>query len=173
MTFDNYLSFSDEESVPYKESLYCSLPDNYECSFNDYFGIFDLIVPPEISATNIEMFYNNNNIIVLIIEPMCIGILMSYQIASKFKYINNCIQYGDYSYIYENGMKIVKITKDWDTRKWSYLKIKKFYYNLEYFEKSSISHIEIDILNKNSTRRTYQYCDIEFLDSLCWDGDEF
>ena len=36
---------------------------------------------------------------------------MPYQIAMKFKYIHNCIEYGDYSYIYEDGMKIKGLSR--------------------------------------------------------------
>ena len=82
-----------ETSIPNEENIKSSLQDDYECNFNEYFGIFDLISPPEINNANIEKYYKNANIIVLIIEPMCIGLLMPYQIAMKFKYIENSIKY--------------------------------------------------------------------------------
>lgn len=161
-----------ETSIPKEENIKSSLQDSYECNFNEYFGIFDLISPPEINDANIEKYYNNENIIVLIIESMCIGLLMPHQIAMKFKYIENSIKYGDYSYIYEDGMKIVRVSKEWDTKKWSYTKIKNFYRHLDIFEQLSMSQIEFILLNNKVSRKKYKYCDIEFLDSLCWDGDE-
>ena len=56
--------------VPKKENVSCFLKDDYITSFHEYFGIFELIVPPSIKYNDIEKYYNNPNIIVLIIEPM-------------------------------------------------------------------------------------------------------
>ena len=171
MNIENMYDFM-ETSIPKEETIKSSLQDDYECTFNEYFGIFNLISPPEIKYANIEKYYNNGNIIVLIIESMCIGLLMPHHIAMKFKYIDNCIKYGDFSYIYEDGMKIVKVSKAWDTKKWSYSKIKNFYKYLDTFEQLSMPQIEFMLLNNKVSRKSCTFCDIEFLDSLCWDGDE-
>lgn len=164
---------NEQLSIPVEEKVKSALHNEYEYEFNEYFGIFDMVKPESLKYSNIEMFYNNSNVIVLIIEPMCVGILFTAHIAMKFKYIENCINYGDYGYIYENGMKIVKVKSEWNTSKWSYTKLLKFYNHLDLFEQMSVSEIEIKILNCKHTRKSYPYCDIEFLDSLCWDGDVF
>ena len=70
---------------------------------------------------------NNKNIVLLIIESMCIGIVMPIHIANKFSYIVNAIKYDEYIEIVKNGMKIVSISNEWDTKKWSMTRIMKFY----------------------------------------------
>ena len=72
-------------------------------------------------------YYIHSNVVVLIIENMSLGIVMNAHLANKFKYVQNAIQYKDYSVIFENGMKIIKIPKEWDTNNWSYFKLRNFY----------------------------------------------
>ena len=70
---------------------------DYKCSFMQYFGIIDLVVPNNSFTENkLEKYYIHKNIVVLIIESMAIGIVLNEHLAKKFKYIDNVIQYKDY-----------------------------------------------------------------------------
>ena len=144
---------------------------DYKCTFMQYFGIIDLITP-NISFTKyeIEKYYIHNNIVVLIIESMALGIVMNLHLAKKFKYIDNAIKYKDYSVIFEDGMKIIKISEKWDTSLWSYFKLKNFYNWVEIIENKSCTIIEADIKRQTeiSVVKYNTLYDIHFLNSLCW-----
>ena len=137
---------------------------DYKCGFMEYFGIMDLItINSTITKYNIENYYIHSNVVVLIIENMSLGIVMNAHLANKFKYIQNAIQYKDYSVIFENGMKIIKIPTAWETSNWSYFKLRNFYTWIEMLENKAIDHVAEGPF-KNSI-------DKEFLDSLCWNTD--
>ena len=159
-TIETSLFNNDEISDNDENSKY-----DYKCSFNEYFGLIDLIVPNKsFTENNIEKFYIHKNIVVLIIESMALGIVLNEHLARKFKYIDNVIQYKDYSVIFEDGMKIIKISTEWDTRRWSYFKLKYFYSWVQDIENKSCTKIEDEIKNNNFN---LPY-DIHFLNSLCW-----
>lgn len=146
--------------------------DNYSASFKEYFGLIDIIYPTNFDYHNIENYYHNSNIIVLIIESMCIGIIMPSHIAYKFKYISGCVQHNDVEYLFDNkeGIKIIRINNEWDTRKWSYTKIIKFYSYLYEIENKSCDEIEFEIDKLNLSKFGASKIDIEFLNSLCWNS---
>ena len=146
--------------------------DNYSASFKEYFGLIDIIYPTNFDYHNIENYYHNSNIIVLIIESMCIGIIMPSHIAYKFKYISGCVQHNDVEYLFDNkeGIKIIRINNEWDTRKWSYTKIIKFYSYLHEIENKSCDEIEFEIDKSHLTKVIPSKIDIEFLNSLCWNS---
>ena len=147
----------------------CELKDDYVCDLKAYYALIDLIIPRSIAKENLEKYYNNSNIIVMIIEKMCLGIFKSLHIAEKFTYIKNAIKYKDYSYVYENGMKIIIIPQEWDTRKWSYTKILRFYDNLHKFETKNYQELLLD----QTTNIEIGYdngVDLEFLSSLLWNS---
>ena len=152
------------------ENIKCELEDNYPCNFKEYYGLMDLILPISMKHVNLEMYYNNSNIYVLIIENMSLGIVMSKQIAEKFSYICNAIKYSEYEYIYEGGMKIITVSNSWDTKKWSYVKMLKFYENLSSIETKTCTQLENEI--KEMKGKPYYTgspgYDIEFLNSLLW-----
>lgn len=137
---------------------------DYKCGFMEYFGIMDLIsLNSSITKYNIEQYYIHSNVIVLIVESMSLGIVMNSHLANKFKYIQNAIKYKDYSVIFENGMKIIKIPKAWETNNWSYFKLRNFYDWIQMIENKSI-----DDLAEGSLKESI---DKEFIDSLCWNTD--
>lgn len=154
------------------ENIKCELEDNYPCNFKEYYGLMDLILPISMKYVNLEMYYNNSNIYVLIIEKMSLGIVMSRQIAEKFSYICNAIKYNEYAYIYEDGMKIITVSNSWDTKKWSYVKMLKFYENLSSIETKTCTQLENEV--KEMKEKPYYTggpgYDIEFLNSLLWNA---
>lgn len=137
---------------------------DYKCGFMEYFGIMDLItIDSSITKHNIENYYIHSNIVVLIIENMSLGIVMNAHVANKFKYIQNAINYNDYSVIFENGMKIIKIPRQWETRNWSYFKLRNFYTWIQIMENKTIDNVAEGSFKDS--------IDAEFLDSLCWNTD--
>ena len=151
------------------EDIKCDLKDDYPCNLKEYFALIDLIVPPSLLYQNLEKYYNNPNVIVLIIEKMSIGIIFSLHIAEKFSYIANALKFNDFSYIYENGMKIVTISKEWDTKKWSYSKMLNFYKNLDKIENKNCQQLKIK-MDKAIEIGCQPDFDIEFLNSLLWNA---
>ena len=141
---------------------------DYKCTFMQYFGLIDLVVPNmSFTKYEIEKYYIHSNIVVLIIESMATGIVMNVHLAKKFKYIENAIEYKDYSVIFEDGMKIIKISTKWDTSLWSYFKIKNFYNWIDCIENKSLLVIEEEIKTKYCSNSSIPY-DMQFLNSLCW-----
>ena len=147
----------------------CELKDDYPCNLKEYFSLIDLIVPPSLVYEDLEKYYNNPNIIVLIIEKMSFGIIFSLHIAEKFSYIVNALKFNDYSYIYENGMKIITIPKEWETKKWSYSKLLNFYKNLYIIENKNCLQLEIK-QDKAIVGGFEPDFDLEFLNSLLWNA---
>ena len=137
---------------------------------NDY-DILTFVTPNKSMFFNINDHLNNKNIVLLIIESMCIGIVLPEHIARRFSYITNAIKYEEYTNPTENGMKIVKIGSEWDTRKWSYSKIKKFYNVLEYIEMYDTDKIKEKIYNYELDFETRTNIDIYFLESLLWNSN--
>ena len=168
MTFDISLGEIKIETV--ENSLFINGEDiegrkyDYKCGFMEYFGIMDLIsIDSKVTNYNIEQYYIHSNVVVLIVEAMSLGIVMNDHLARKFKYIENAINYKDYSVIFENGMKIVKIPKAWETKSWSYFKLRNFYTWIEMLENKTI-----DDVAEGSFKDSI---DKEFMDSLCWNTD--
>ena len=147
----------------------CDLKDDYPCNLKDYFALIDLIVPPSLLYQNLEKYYNNPNVIVLIIEKMSFGIIFSLHIAEKFSYIANALKFNDFSYIYENGMKIVTISKEWETKKWSYSKLLNFYKYLKIIENKNCQQLKIK-MDKAIVNGYDADFDLEFLNSLLWNA---
>ena len=148
----------------------CELKDDYPCNLKEYFSLIDLIVPPSLVYEDLEKYYNNPNIIVLIIEKMSLGIIFSLHIAEKFSYIVNALKFNEYSYIYENGMKIITIPKEWETKKWSYLKLLNFYKNLYMIETKTCQQLKIK-QDKAIVGGFEPNFDLEFLNSLLWNAN--
>ena len=147
----------------------CELKDDYPCNLKEYFSLIDLIVPPSLLYKNLEKYYNNPSIIVLIIEKMSVGIIFSLHIAEKFSYIVNAINFNEYSYIYENGMKIITIPKEWETKKWSYSKLLNFYKYLNIIENKNCRQLKIKA-DKDIAIGCEPEFDLEFLNSLLWNA---
>lgn len=137
-----------------------------------YYGILNIIKPKTEMFFDIGAFCSNKNIVMLVIETMCIGIIMPLHIANKFKYIENAIKYEEFKQVRDNGMKIVSIGEEWDTKRWSYSKIKNFYNWLGEIETKSCSEIE-DEYKRNLSRASFMrpHYDMHFLSSLCWNND--
>ena len=148
----------------------CELKDDYPCNLKEYYSLIDLIVPPSLVFENLEKYYDNSNIIVLIIEKMSLGIIFSLHIAEKFSYIANALKFNEYSYIYENGMKIVVIPKEWETKKWSYTKLQKFYNNLHKIESKNSEELKNEYYKTKKLGYDSDF-DLEFLNSLLWNAN--
>ena len=136
------------------------------------YGIINIVKPKSELFFDMGAYCMNKNVVLLVIEPMCVGIIMPVHIAMKFKYIENAIKYEDFKQVGDNGMKIVSIDEKWDTRRWSYSKIKNFYNWLSDIELKSCNEIEeeykANISRVSFMRPTY---DMHFLSSLCWNND--
>lgn len=111
----------------------------------------------------------NSNKCLIIIESMCIGLVLTDYIAFKFGYIRSLMIYDKCDKYKNYNIKIFRINTNWDTSKWSYLKICKFHINLDYYEQLNCEQI-IDVLANNRWKK--QYIDFEFLQSLCWGPPE-
>ena len=152
------------------KNIKCVLQDDYPCSFEEYFGLIELVVPNMFDKQNLEKYYNNPNIVVMIIEKMSLGILMSRHIAERFSYIQNAIKYNDYQYIYKTGMIIVTIPREWDTKKWLYTKIRRFYDNLEFIECKDCNQLRAIEKIRQYPDYICSSIDLEFLESLLWNA---
>lgn len=108
----------------------------------------------------------NSNKCLIIIESMCIGLVLTDYIAFKFGYIRSLMEYDKCEKYKNYNIKIFRINTNWDTRKWSYLKICKFHMHLDYYEQLNCEQIK-DVLANNRWKK--QNIDFEFLQSLCWD----
>ena len=139
-------------------------------SLSEY-DILTIVVPENSSSFNLKDHIHNKNIILLIIESMCIGIVLPQHIANRFSYIVNSIKYNDYIQEYKNGMKIIKIDSEWDTRKWSYSKIRKFYKVLEHIELYDVDKLKEKICGFELDFETRTSIDINFLESLLWNAN--
>ena len=133
------------------KNIKCVLQDDYPCSFEEYFGLIELVVPTMFDKHNLEKYYNNPNIVVMIIEKMSLGILMSRHIAERFSYVQNAIKYNDYQYIYEKGMIIVTIP-------------------LEFIECKDCNQLRSIGKNRQYPDYICSSIDLEFLESLLWNA---
>ena len=136
---------------------------------NDY-DILTFVTPNKALFFNLKDHLMNKNLVLLVIESMCLGLVLPDHIARRFSYISNAINYEEYDSINENGMKIVKIGSEWDTRKWSYSKIKKFYNVLEHIEMYDVDKIKEKIYSYELDFEARTNIDINFLDSLLWNA---
>ena len=134
-------------------------------------NVVDVVVPPGISVCNVYDYVRNPNLNILVIECMCLGIILNDHIANKFQYIQNINKYDEdeIERVTPDGMKIYTINKEWDTRKWSYTKISKFYKYIHEIENMSCSQIEEHL--KKRDYKNNEYVDYHFLESLCWNND--
>ena len=137
-----------------------------------YYGILNIIKPKSDMFFDIGSYCCNKNIVLLVIETMCIGIIMPLHIANKFKYIENAIKYEEYRQVRENGMKIISVDEKWDTKLWSYSKIKNFYGWLGDIEMKSCNELEEEY-NKKITQVSFMRpCyDMHFVSGLCWNNE--
>ena len=142
-------------------------------STNDYeyehilykYNIINLVKPNTVFTTNVvDLYYKNKNMVLLVIESMCTGILMPIHIARKFKYITNVLEYNDYETPIEDGMKVCIICDKWDTHNWSFTKLSKFYSWFDFIENKTCDEL---------TEKYRNYCqyDIHFMISLCWNNE--
>ena len=121
-------------------------------------------------VNSIENYINNKHITLLIIEDMCLGIVMPNHISKKFSYIQNAIKYNEYIEIVKDGMKIIRVGCEWDTKLWSMSKIMKFYRILEYIECLNVDTIRDKIKNHSFGDDIECKIDINFLESLLWNS---
>lgn len=140
-------------------------PDLYEKVLYKY-NIIRLVKPNSSFITNVaEQYFKNKNIVMLVIESMCIGILMPIHIAKQFKYIANILEYEDYELPIEGGMKVCTICNKWDTHNWSFTKLNRFYNWYGDIEDKSCEEL---IQN----HKEWSGYDIQFIQSMCWENDE-
>tara|TARA_E500000178_G_scaffold315200_1_gene333983 strand:- start:174 stop:662 length:489 start_codon:yes stop_codon:yes gene_type:complete len=111
---------------------------------------------------------NNENMNLIIIDSMCLGLLLNDHIANQFTYIRMLVERNEIKYYKNYNIKIFQINNKWDTYNWCYHKIEMFYYNLNQIENKTIPEIEETITNSNFV---WDRIDIEFLKSLSWGYD--
>ena len=146
--------------------------DNIQDIILNECNLLSLVFPKDMLVPRcIEACVNNKNIVLLIIESMCIGIVMPIHIANKFSYIVNAIKYDEYIEIVKNGMKIVSISNEWDTKKWSMTRIIKFYDILHEIENYCVEKIKEKMNNHEIIHIHKQNIDLNFLESLLWNAN--
>ena len=136
-----------------------------------YEDILTFVTPNKELFFNIEDYSRNKNLILLVIENMCLGLVLPVHIAQRFSYVKNAINYDEYTEKYKNGMKIITISSEWDTHKWSYSKIKKFYDILEHIEMHDVDKIKEKVYSYELSFETRTNIDINFLESLLWNAN--
>ena len=123
--------------------------------------------------------FNNPNMVLLIIEDMCLGLIMTDHIATKFQYIKQTLEYREGNQLSANPIptyldfpiKIINIDKKWDTRIWNYHKISRIYFEgvfdkIEHYSlKEAIKYFKKNKWAKNDA------C-LNFLTALSWHGGE-
>ena len=147
-------------------SIYYNSTAFFECDIREYFGLIDIIVPASMKYQNLQKYFVNKNMVFMIIETMCLALLMPLHVANRFAFVQNCIKYSDYSIIFDNGMKIIKIPPEWNTEHWSYVKLLQFYDILPEIE--LLSHECIESKINSLSNGDYVRFDPHFLSSLCW-----
>lgn len=131
------------------------------------YDISEIIVPDYLE--NIEdkknfIDYNINNeysILVIIKEPIHLGIWMNYDIGMRFSWINISIMDKDYNNY--NKMKIIEIESNniIDINKWSFIKLLSFWKWIKKTDRHGIEYIQNKELYKNEI-------DYKFLEDLDW-----
>ena len=146
-------------------SITMSHCDEYEQILFKY-NIINMVKPKNIFTANVvDLYFKNKNMVLLVVESMCTGILMPVHIARKFKYITNVLEYEDYETPIEGGMKVCIICDKWDTHNWSFTKLSKFYDWFEYIENKTCDELT------EKYKKYHQY-DLHFIVSMCWTNDE-
>jgi len=100
----------------------------------------------------------------LIIQDMCMGIFMPMHLAKKFGYIRMILEKQEYYTLNQKTSCImITINDKWDTSKWSYDLLSKFYKNMHYYITDNTNE---EIKKLDSWKQ--QHIDMEFLDALCY-----
>ncbi len=180
---ESYFETSDqEEDTP---SIYTTNNPNthdFYLKAKQELNIEKFTVDKDTQITLSEQIYNsfnNPNMVLLIIEDMCLGIIMTDHIATKFQYIKQTLEYRKEERLSANNIpkylnfpiKIIKIDKKWDTYNWNYYKISRIYFEgvfdkIEtYSLKEAINYFKKNIWLKKDA------C-FNFLTALSWHGGE-
>ena len=123
--------------------------------------------------------FNNPNMVLLIIEDMCLGLIMTDHTANKFQYIKQTLEYRKEERLSANNIpkylnfpiKIIKIDKKWDTYNWNYYKISRIYIEDVFNKIETYSLNEaINYYKKNDYLKN-DVC-FNFLNALSWHGGE-
>ncbi|MAP67637.1 MAG: hypothetical protein CMF80_08075 [Candidatus Marinimicrobia bacterium] len=108
---------------------------------------------------------NNENMFLLVIKNMSLGIIMNKNTAFRFDYIKNIVNtYSSYKTIFNYKIKIIELDENWDTLNWNYDILKRFHYMIQVTEKY---RKPIDVY-KNNYSGMYVNIDPYFLEALCW-----
>ena len=173
---DNHDIINNQENINYVfefmniTNIYKFItPNNYELEKNNYFKL-------------ISLFLNNPNCVILIIENMSLGIILTKDFAYNFEYIRKLKQYNKGMYLEKNlsdtnfsnkykftrnfKIKIVTIDINWDTYKLSTLKIDRLYDWIQFIQNKSINYLKI-MTNSNESLK-YNKIDFNFLEMLSW-----
>ena len=157
------------------------LPNKFQnMDFEEFMNkqyIVDMVFPYTSIYTkhNPELYVQNPNMICLIIDSMALALFLPTHIGEKFCFIKNAILYDDddndeNTDDVEYKAKIIHIDHDWDTRKWSYTKIKSFYKILHIIEDKTPEEIEYLGKEHEIPFDDYHNIDIQFLTSLLWNS---
>ncbi len=130
-------------------------------------------------SEQIYISFNNPNMVLLIIEDMSLGIIMTDHIANKFEYIKQTIEYRKENRLSTNKIptylnlpiKIIKIDKNWDTSNWNYYKLTKIYNN-SIFDKIETYSLKEAINYYKSNEYLERFVCFNFLTTLSWHGGE-
>ena len=143
-----------------------------EYSYNDsfyniisHFNLLDVSIHLPGSCSKIEMIsaiINNPNLVLIIIENLCIGIILPIHIAFKFEYIKNLNNYHTLGKDIKYLINIVKLDNFWNTSNFSMQKLLKFNYNIDLIENKNMEEI------KNLEDWELDKLDLNFLDALSW-----
>ena len=132
----------------------------------NHFNLAHISYPDDIPSCNkIELIWNyinNPNMYLIVIESLCLGIIITDQMANSFGYIRSIREYGKFEKYNKYQIQIVRISNKWDTSKFNNLKLKHFYNMEPYITNKSINYI------KEEEEWIKSKIDINFLEALSW-----
>lgn len=129
--------------------------------------LINIVIDPNFNLSYHEQVYlnmRNENLYMLVIENMSLGIIMTKQIAFQFDYIKNIVnEYESFKTLLNYNIKIVMIDKNWDTERWCQKKMLRFYTGMNACDGKTIEQIKKDpYINRMNE------VDSNFLEALSW-----
>ena len=130
--------------------------------------IINIIVESNYNLSYHEQVYNsmrNENMYILVIENMCLGIIMTKQTAFQFDYIKDIVnKYESVKTLSKYKIKIITIDENWDTERWSQKKLLNFY-------KGMMHHCDgktMEQIKRDPYVNRMNEVDTNFLEALSW-----
>ncbi len=130
--------------------------------------IINIIVESNKNLSYHEQVYNsmrNENMYMLVIENMCLGIIMTKQTAFQFDYIKDIVdKYQSVKTLSRYKINIITIDKNWDTKHWSQKKLLNFYKGMM----PSCDGRTMEQIKRDPYVNRMNEVDTNFLEALSW-----